>query len=97
MIAVGIKALKAQLSRYVDLARTGTRILITDREEVVAEMVPVQMPGASTNDRLLHSLIREGLVTPAESPNAPMPARPRPRMKLRQLLRQLDEDRADRW
>ncbi len=36
--AVGIKVLRDNLSRYLKEARTGTRILVLDRDEVVAEI-----------------------------------------------------------
>jgi antitoxin (DNA-binding transcriptional repressor) of toxin-antitoxin stability system len=38
MKAVGIKALKNNLSRYLDEVRKGMVILITDRDEVIAEI-----------------------------------------------------------
>lgn len=48
MKAVGIKALKAKLGEYVRMVKAGETILITDREEVVAELRPAQrQPGAS--------------------------------------------------
>jgi len=40
MRAVGIKQLKARLSEYVRLARTGETVLVSDRDEVVAELGP---------------------------------------------------------
>jgi prevent-host-death family protein len=41
MRAVGIKDLKAKLSEYVGEARRGERILVTERGEPVAELVPL--------------------------------------------------------
>ena len=41
--AVGIKDLRDHLSRYVREARGGTRILILDRDEVVAELHEPEM------------------------------------------------------
>jgi antitoxin (DNA-binding transcriptional repressor) of toxin-antitoxin stability system len=40
MKAVGIKQFKAHLSEYVRLAKSGETILLTEREEVVAELRP---------------------------------------------------------
>ena len=37
--SVGIKQLKARLSEYVRLARAGEIILVSDRDEVVAELI----------------------------------------------------------
>ena len=40
MWAVGLKVLKNKLSEYVRLAQGGETILVTDRDRVVAELVP---------------------------------------------------------
>jgi len=42
MRAVGIKSLEADLSEYLGLVKTGETVLITDREEVVAELRPAR-------------------------------------------------------
>ena len=42
MKAVGVNQLKARLSEYLRLVRKGETILITDREEVVAELRPAR-------------------------------------------------------
>lgn len=70
MERVGIRKLKAQLSAYVDAARGGDRILITDRGVVVAQIVPVEA------DAALQRLIDDGLAVP---PRLSEPRRPRPR------------------
>ena len=41
METVGIKQLKADLSRYVQKAHRGERIIITDRGKEVAELIPL--------------------------------------------------------
>ena len=41
MIKVGIKELKAKLSEYVERARGGEMVVVTDRGEPVAELVPL--------------------------------------------------------
>lgn len=38
MRSVGIKALKNNLSRYLDLVRRGEVVMVTDRDEVIAEL-----------------------------------------------------------
>jgi len=70
METVGIRKLKAQLSAYVDAARNGERVVITDRGVVVAQIVPVEA------DAALQRLIDEGLAVP---PRRADPPRPRPR------------------
>jgi antitoxin (DNA-binding transcriptional repressor) of toxin-antitoxin stability system len=94
--AVGLKVLKNRLSEYVRLAAQGETILVADRDRVVAELGP---PRESRADRVadaaLAEAVREGLVTPPLDRRAPVPE-PRPIAKLKQLLRELDADRADR-
>jgi antitoxin (DNA-binding transcriptional repressor) of toxin-antitoxin stability system len=67
MRSVGIKQLKARLSEYVRLARSGEIILVSDRDEVVAELGPVrhQPPAAGSVHSVLDRLARQGQVTRA--------------------------------
>lgn len=96
MKAVGIKVLKDRLSEYVKLAGAGETILVTDRDEVVAELVPPSASRATTvADAVLADLIRAGVLSPATSPGAPLPARD-PVLRLQALLDMLADDRADR-
>jgi antitoxin (DNA-binding transcriptional repressor) of toxin-antitoxin stability system len=48
MRAVGLKVLKNKLSEYVRLARGGETILVTDRDQVVAELVPPRLDRTAT-------------------------------------------------
>lgn len=50
--SVGIRALKAHLSAYVDRARVGESITVTDRGRPVARLVPVHA-GESALERLI--------------------------------------------
>ena len=59
---IGIRELRAGLSRYVKRVRDGEEIVVTDRGTAVARLVPVG------RERRLDRLIREGLVTPAPRP-----------------------------
>jgi antitoxin (DNA-binding transcriptional repressor) of toxin-antitoxin stability system len=55
MKAVGVKQLKARLSEYLRLVKTGETVLITDRDEVVAELRPARRrarEGQSVEERL---------------------------------------------
>ncbi|MCU0724433.1 MAG: hypothetical protein MUE73_01385 [Planctomycetes bacterium] len=65
MKAVGIKNLKAKLSEYIRLAKAGETVLVTERDEVVAEIRPARRqpvsPG-SFEDRLA-LLAEDGRVT----------------------------------
>jgi antitoxin (DNA-binding transcriptional repressor) of toxin-antitoxin stability system len=96
MRSVGLKVLKNKLSEYVRLAAAGETVLVTDRDRVVAELVPPQ-PGRTklSDDALIAKGVREGWLTPATNRNAPMPPR-NPVMSLEEILRDLDEAREDR-
>jgi antitoxin (DNA-binding transcriptional repressor) of toxin-antitoxin stability system len=96
MRAVGLKVLKNKLSEYVRLAQNGETILVTDRERVVAELVPPREGRSpAVADAVLAQLVREGWLTPAARPFAEAPPNV-PLVKLSQILRELDEDREDR-
>ena len=70
MKAVGIKQLKSRLSEYVRLARAGETILVSDRDEVVAELGPPrhQRPEPESVDAALDRLAERNLVTRASQP-----------------------------
>lgn len=96
MRAVGLKVLKNKLSEYVRLAEHGETVLVTDRDRVVAEIVP---PDKSRSpllaDALLADAMRQGLITPPALPSTDVPPR-KPVMSFRQLKQELDKDRGER-
>jgi prevent-host-death family protein len=95
MRAVGIRTLKNRLSEYVRLAASGETVLVTDRERVVAELVPPRS-GRSLEvpDALLADAVRNGWLTPAAgSADAPVPRRPVAPLEL--ILAELAGDRAE--
>ena len=65
MRSVGLEILKNKLSEYVRLAAGGETVLITDRDRVVAEIVPPR-PGRSPllSDSWLAEAVREGWLAP---------------------------------
>lgn len=96
MRAVGLKVLKNKLSEYVRLAQGGETILVTDRDRVVAELVPPQAGRSpAVADAVLAELMRKGWVTPAARPLTGPPARARV-IAFEDLMRELDDARADR-
>src|SRR5258708_8411958 len=70
MKAVGVKQLKARLSEYIRLVKAGETILVTDRDEVVAELRPArrQRRLGDDLDEILQSLAEAGELTPASVP-----------------------------
>ena len=59
---MGIRELRADLSRWVKRASAGEEIVVTDRGKPVARLVRVD------GERMIDRLIREGVVTPAPRP-----------------------------
>jgi prevent-host-death family protein len=96
MRAVGLKTLKNKLSEYVRLAQSGETILVTDRDRVVAELIPPRGGRSpSVSDAVLAELIRKGWMSmPARPLTGPPPRAPV--ATFAELMRELDEDRADR-
>lgn len=94
--SVGLKILKNKLSEYVRLAAAGERVLIADRDRVVAELVPpAETRSRDLPDALLAAAVREGLITPGVAPPGP-PAEAAPVAPLDQILGELGADRVER-
>lgn len=96
MRAVGLRVLKNRLSEYVRLAEGGETVLVTDRDRVVAEIVPPSPERSRTQqDALLADAVRKGWVTPALGRTTTRAPR-RPVARLADLMREIESDRADR-
>ena len=97
MQSVGIKTQKNRLSEYVRGAAAGETVLVTDRGQVVAELVsPRVRADASPAERLLGDLLRQGLLAPAKVPPKARLPRRKPVAKIEEVLRDLDDSRAER-
>ena len=97
MRAVGLKILKNKLSEYVRLVAGGETVLVTDRDRVVAELIPPR-EGRSTllADAQLADAMRQGWITaPAVGSAAGAPGRS-PIASHATLMQELDADRGDR-
>jgi antitoxin (DNA-binding transcriptional repressor) of toxin-antitoxin stability system len=70
MKLVGVKQLKSRLSEYLRLVRSGETILVTDRDELVAELRPTRgRPELEDSlEGLLDSLAERGELTRASQP-----------------------------
>jgi antitoxin (DNA-binding transcriptional repressor) of toxin-antitoxin stability system len=96
MRAVGIKELKNRLSEYVRIAAAGERVLVTDRDRVVAELIAPQAGTPETaSDAALAEAVRAGWLRPPVLPIGTIPPRA-PVAPLAELLAELDHDRGDR-
>lgn len=95
---VGIRELKNRLSEYIRQARSGEGVLVTDRGQVVAELMP---PGhgaidASVPAGLLALARRQLLVLGAPADSDVYPALPRRRRRKRTAAQLLQDERGDR-
>ena len=75
MASVGIRELRANLSRWLERARKGEEVVITDRGRPVARLT------SPTGETTLDRLIAEGLVTPAKRKKTPIDRRTLVRVK----------------
>ncbi|HEY3354973.1 MAG TPA: type II toxin-antitoxin system Phd/YefM family antitoxin [Polyangia bacterium] len=96
MHAVGLKVLKNKLSEYVRLAAQGETVLVTDRDRVVAELVP---PREGRSPLLADALLAEAFRRGWLSPPLVVDSRPPPRLPVttaKALLAGLARDRGER-
>jgi prevent-host-death family protein len=91
--SIGIRELRQHASRYVEMAKAGKRVPVTERGKLVAYLVPADEP-TSTFDRLVAAgLVRKGngrgIADLLPIPPAPPGAKP-----LSETLREMrDEER----
>lgn len=97
MKSVGIRELKNRLSEYIREVRSGEEVLVTDRGDVVAELVP---PGQRPDDRDVPSeliaLARRGELTLGAPNKAALYPNLRRLLKRHRAAMLLDEERGTR-
>ena len=97
MKSVGLRELKNRLSEFVRDVRSGEGVLVTDRGEVVAELVP---PGDRISESGVPSglaaLAKNGQVTLGDSNNASVYPKLSPLLRRRRGAELLDEERGRR-
>jgi len=94
MRSVGLKVLKNTLSDYIRLATAGERVLVTDRDRVVAEIVAPPGWSLLNAHALLASGVREGWLALPELAGGEPPPR-KPVLQFRQLIDALQHDHED--
>ena len=97
MKTVGLRELKNRLSEYVREVRSGEGVLVTDRGEIVAELLP---PGQATDRRGVPSglaaLAKNGRLTLGADNDAAAYPRLSRLLKRRRSAELLDEERGGR-
>jgi len=78
MKSINVSEFKAQLSRYLRMASRGTKILVKDRDEPIAQLGPPQAEAATWHERLA----REGRLRPGSQDWT--------KLKVSKLKRQVD-------
>ena len=97
MKSVGLRELKNNLSEYVRDVRSGESVLVTDRGEVVAEILPAG-PGLDETGvpSALRALARRGQLTLGASNDAALYPKLSPLLKRHRATVLLDEERGTR-
>lgn len=97
MKSVGLRELKNRLSEYVRDVRAGESVLVTDRGEVVAELLPA---GLQVNESRVPSglvaLARRGQLTLGASNETALYPNLPPLFKSQRVAALLDEERGHR-
>jgi prevent-host-death family protein len=75
MKTVNISDLKAQLSAHIQLVRNGEEVLVCDRNQPVARIVPCHLEDRSEQER---RLVARGVLTPPLKRRPPSVAWPHP-------------------
>ena len=97
MKSVGLRELKNRLSEFVREVRSGEPVFITDRGEVVAEIVPPGQPqGQPHAPAALATLARNGLLTLGSSNDPIAYLELPPLLKDRRAAELLDAERGPR-
>jgi len=98
MKSVGLRELKNNLSEYVRDVRSGESVLVTDRGEVVAELLPAGQKGLDETGvpSGLMALARKGQLTLGASNDATLYPKISPLLKRHRAVVLLDEERGTR-
>jgi len=60
---IGVRELKAHLSRHLKRVQAGTRLVVTDRGRAVATISPTDAAGNSAEDAWARGLVAQGLAS----------------------------------
>jgi prevent-host-death family protein len=60
METIGIRELKENLGRYMNIVRTGEKLIITDRKKEIAIIMPI---GKKDKEEKIYKLVQSGMAT----------------------------------
>lgn len=68
MKTVGIRNLKNSLSQYINLVKAGERILVTEHDRIVAEIIPLRGEHAESDilEKYLSDQVKSGFIVRAK-------------------------------
>ena len=90
MVAVGVRQLKNQLTRYLRLAEKGQSVLVTNRP--IAVLRKPDSNSARTKGEVVAALAAEGKLVPAAKPEPFKPFKPR-KLRDKPFSQSIIEDR----
>ena len=97
MHTIDIAIMGSARGTWLPAIERGETVTVVDGDRVVAEIVPAAPASRETEDELRARLVREGLArAPLTPPGTPPPPRLAATMTMDEMLRDLDESRADR-
>ena len=92
-----IAELKNNLSRYLDHVRGGGTVLVLDRDQAIARIVPLAGAGESVHEQPLARLERRGLIRRGSGGLPSWFGKRRPPRLRGSVLRDLLEERRSGW
>lgn len=95
MASTGVRQLKAQLSAYLKRVRGGEVVQITDRGQLIAEIVPADWRQSLRLSPEAAALVRRGTLRPAIAELDPSTLRPVVKFPTGTAQAWLDEDRGE--
>jgi prevent-host-death family protein len=94
---IGIRELRQNASRYVDMAERGLRVPVTKRGKLVAYLVPAEEPRSVFGQMVAAGQVRRatgpGIVATLAELGPPPPAEPGEGSPFEELMRMRDEER----
>jgi antitoxin (DNA-binding transcriptional repressor) of toxin-antitoxin stability system len=73
MVSVGVRDLKDQLSLYLQFVKNGESVVVTEHDQVIAEISTPHYPHKTKIETELHRLSREGIIILAKQNKSCVP------------------------